>query len=128
LPFSLDDVSTAALSRVSAVDPAHKLGFFTGGNLEATLDTAEHTLNARRVRVKGLRPVTDAATCYGSVGARENLQSTVSYSAEQAVDGRGLCPANVSTRLARGRLRIPASPAWTFASGVEPDFAQERKR
>jgi len=128
LAFSLDDVSTAALSRLSAVAPTHKLGFFTGDNLEATLDTAEQTLDSRRVRVKGLRPVTDAAACYGSVGARENLQSAVSYSAEQAVNVRGLCPANVSTRLARGRLRIPASTAWTFASGIEPDFAQEGKR
>jgi hypothetical protein len=127
LPFSLDDVSTAALSKLSAVSTAHKLGFFTGGNLEATLDTAEQTLG-RRVRVKGLRPVTDAAACYGSVGARENLQSGVSYSAEQGVNAKGLCPANVSTRVARGRLRIPASASWTFASGVEPDFAPEGKR
>jgi hypothetical protein len=34
LPLSLDDVSTAALSKLSAIDPAHKLGFFTGDNLE----------------------------------------------------------------------------------------------
>jgi hypothetical protein len=128
LAFSLDDVSTAALSKLSAVGPVHKLGFFTGDNLEATLDTAEQTLDGSRVRVKGLRPVTDAATCYGSVGARENLQSAVSYSTEQSVNARGLCPANVSTRLARGRLRVPASTAWTFASGVEPDFAQEGQR
>jgi hypothetical protein len=128
LPFSLDDVSTAALSKLSAVDPDHKLGFFTGGNLEATLDTAEQTLDSRRVRLKALRPVTDAAACYGSVGARENLQSAVSYSAEQAANAKGFCPANVSTRLARGQLRIPASAAWTCASGVEPDFAQKRKR
>lgn len=128
LPFaSLDDISTAALSKLSAVGTTHKLGFFTGGNLEATLDTAQQTLG-RRVRVKGLRPVTDAAACYGSVGARENLQSSVSYSAEQGVNAKGLCPASVSTRLARGRLRIPASTSWTFASGVEPDFAPEGKR
>jgi hypothetical protein len=52
----------------------------------------------------------------------------VTYSAEQAVNGKGLCPANVSTRLARRRLRIPAGTAWTFASGVEPMMAQEGKR
>jgi hypothetical protein len=127
LAFSLDDVSSAALSKLSAVGGAHKLGFFTGGNLEATLDTAEQALE-RRVRVKGFRPVTDAATCYGAIGARESLQGAVGYSAEQALNGRGFCPANVSTRLARGRLRIPAGTAWTFASGVEPQFAQEGRR
>jgi hypothetical protein len=132
LTFSLDDVATSALSQLSIFDSSHKLGFFGGpiaggSNLEATLDTAEQTLD-RRMRVKGFRPITDAATCYGSVGARENLQSTVSYSTEQAVNGKGLCPANVSTRLARGRLRIPAGTSWTYASGVEPAVAQEGRR
>ena len=37
-------------------------------------------------------------------------------------------PANVSTRLARGRLRIPAGKAWTFAIGIEPEFMPEGKR
>ena len=128
LTFSLDDVSTAALSKFSAVNAAHKLGFFTGGNLEATLDTSEQSLNGRRMRVKGIRPVTDATTCYGSVGVRETLQETVSFSVEQAVDAKGLCPASVSTRLARGRLRIPAATTWTFATGIEPECAQEGRR
>ena len=52
----------------------------------------------------------------------------IAYSAEQAVNGRGLCPANVSTRLARARLRIPAGTSWSFATGVEPEFAPEGKR
>src|SRR5262245_46760967 len=118
LPFSLDDVSTAALSKLSAVSTAHKLGFFTGANLEATLDTSEQAMDGRRVRVKGFRPITDAASCFGAVGD----------SAEQAVNAKGLCPANVSTRLARGRLRIPAGASWSFASGLEPEFAQEGRR
>ena len=52
----------------------------------------------------------------------------VAYSPEQAVNGKGLCPANVSTRLARARLRIPAGVAWSFASGFEPAFAREGRR
>jgi hypothetical protein len=78
--------------------------------------------------VKGLRPITDAPTCYGSVGARENSQSSVIYSAEQVVNDKGLCSANVSTRLARGRLRIPAGTSWSYATGFEPQFAQEGRR
>jgi hypothetical protein len=56
------------------------------------------------------------------------MQDAVAYSDEQAVNGKGLCPANVSTRLARARLRIPAGVAWSFASGFEPAFAQEGRR
>jgi Concanavalin A-like lectin/glucanases superfamily len=132
LPFSLDDVSIAALPKLALFSSAHRLGFCTGPALEATLDTAEQMLDGagagRRVRVKGLRPLTDAAACYGSVGARETNQAAVAYSTEQAVNGKGLCPANVSTRLARGRLRIPTGTVWTYASGFEPDFVQEGRR
>jgi hypothetical protein len=129
LSFSLDDVSSASPAKLSAVNASHKLCFYTGSNLEATIDTAEQVLDgSRRVRVKGLRPVTDAVNCYGSVSSRERPQDTASYSTEQIVDARGLCPANVSTRLARGRIRIPAGEAWSYALGCEPIFAQEGGR
>jgi hypothetical protein len=129
LTFSLDDVATGSLAALSIVDSAHKLNFLSGSNLEATLDSAEHELDrGRRVRVKGIRPDTDATSCYGSIGARENIQTTPTYSTEQAVNAKGLCPANVSTRLARGRLRIPAGTTWTFCTGVEPNFTQEGVR
>lgn len=127
LTQSLDDISTAALARLSAVSTSHIVGFYSGSNIEATLDTSEQA-GTRRFRVKGFRPITDAATCYGSVGARETVQESVAYSAEQAVNARGLCPANVSTRMARGRLRIPSATAWTFATGVEPEVGQEGRR
>jgi hypothetical protein len=129
LPYSLDSVTTASLSQLSGISTSHVLGFFSGTPLEATLDTAEQGDDTgRRVRVKGFRPITDAGTCYGSLGRRETVQSSVSYSTEQAVNAIGNCPANVSTRLARGRLRIPAGTSWTFASGIEPFFAQEGRR
>jgi hypothetical protein len=128
LPFSLDDVSTAALSQLSAVNSAHKLGFFTGSNLEATMITAERSGDGRRIRVRGFRPITDAATVYGSVSRRENVQATASTSDETLVNSSGVCPANVSTRHARGKLRIPAGTTWTYAIGIEPDVIVEGKR
>ena len=128
LAFSLDDVALSALPKVAIVDSSHRLGFCTGANLEATLDTSEQALDGRRLRAKGLRPITDATTCYGSIGARESTQGTVTFGNEHAVNDKGLCPTNVSTRLARARLRIPAGVAWSFASGIEPAFAQEGRR
>jgi hypothetical protein len=127
LSASFDDISTAALAKLSAVNTSHVVGFYSGSTLEATIDTSEHG-GDRRFRVRGFRPVTDAASCYGSVGKRETLQETVSYSTEQAVNALGVVPANVSTRLARGRLRIPAAAMWTYAAGIEPVLVQEGKR
>jgi hypothetical protein len=129
LTFSLDDVSTAALAQFSGFNSSHQLGLFAGDNLEALLDTAEAALDKmRRVRVRGLRPVTDAPTCFGAVSTRETLQTAAAYSTEQGINARGLCPANVSTRLARGHLRIPGAVQWTYAMGMEPDFVQQGKR
>jgi hypothetical protein len=129
LTFSLDDVATGALAQLSVVNGAHQLSFATGAALEATLDTTEQALDAeRRSRVKGLRVISDAATCFGSVGARENIQTAASYSAEQAVNSKGLCIANVSTRMARGWLRIPAGTSWSFATGLDPMLTPEGKR
>lgn len=127
MTISLDDFSSVALTKIAAFNSAHKMGFFSGDNLEATLETAEQTLD-RRVRVRGLRPVTDAAECYASVGKRETLQEAVTYSDEQEVNVRGDCPQNVSTRLARGKLRIPAGEDWTFATGLEPEYKQQGKK
>jgi hypothetical protein len=126
LTFSMDSITSSPLLSLTLFDTSNQLNFTNGANLEATLDSAEHQMDGgRRSRVQGIRPDTDAATCFGSIGARENIQSTVSYSTEQAVNARGLCIANVSTRLARGRIRIPSGTTWTFISGVEPFFKQE---
>jgi hypothetical protein len=128
LTFSLDDVSTASLAQLSAVNGAHKLGFFTGANLEATLVTAEKGGDGRRIFVRGFRPITDAATVYGSVSKRETAQAAASYSSETLVNAIGMCPQRVSTRYARGKIRIPAGTSWTYALGVEPDVATEGAR
>lgn len=128
LSFSLDEVSTAALTKLCAVNSSHIMGFFSGDNLEATLETSERGGDGRRIFVRGMRPVTDAAEVYCAVGARENLQSASSYSTETLINAQGLCPSRVSTRYARGKVRIPSGEAWTFITGLEPDVVQEGHR
>lgn len=128
LTVSLDDFSLSALPRTVAADTSHRLGFFSGPNVEATLDTAEQAITGKRARVSGLYPVTDAPGVFGAVGYRETLQVTVTYSTEQVVTARGMCHANVSTRLARARMRIPAATVWTYATGFEPNFVPEGQR
>lgn len=122
---SLDDISNSAISSLSAVGTDHKLGFFTGANLEAVMETGEHGGDGRRIYVRGMRIITDAPTAYASVGARETAQATRTYSTETLVNAIGVCPARVSTRYARTKLRVPAGQSWTFASGVEPDVVLE---
>lgn len=128
LDFSLDDISTAAISSLSGVNSVHEVGFYSGDTLEATLETPEQVLDDRRVFVRGLRPITDAAAVYGSVKSRALLSATASESAETLINATGVCPQRVETRYARAKIRIPEATAWTFASGVEPDFVQAGRR
>lgn len=128
IEVSFDDISAATLSNMAIFDTEHKLGYFTGDNLEATLETAEQSGISKRLFIRGLYPITDAATAYCSVARRENLNATPSYTTETALNAQGFCPARASTRHARSKLRIPSGTSWTFATGVQPDFTYEGAR
>jgi hypothetical protein len=126
--ISLDEITTAELPRLSVMNPDNEIAIFSGDTLEATLETAEQSMNGQRFRVRGFRPVTDSATVHGSVSHRETLNADLEYSDEVQMNARGMCNANVSTRYARGKVRIPAATDWSFAAGLEPEFAQEGRR
>lgn len=128
LGVSLDEFSAATLNQIGAFNDESRLGFLTGDALEATITSSEQSGVAKRLFIRGMYPITDASAAYISVGGRENMQATPSYSSETAVNGQGFCPQRVSTRHARGKLRIPAGTEWTFATGVEPDYTGVGKR
>jgi hypothetical protein len=128
LPFTLDSVAAAISSRLSGCDDDHQLGFFDGSNLEAILETPEQGLEGKRMKVRGFEPRTDATTVYGSVRHRASAQAALSQTTETLINTQGKCPQRVETKLARGRIRIPAGTLWTNAMGVEPDFIPTGKR
>ena len=125
---SLDSISNAAYSAFSGVDSAHSLGFFSGPNLEATLQTPEQGGDGTRFYVRGFRPISDAATVYGAVSYRELQSATPTLGSETLVNAVGSCPQRRSTRFARANVRIPAATTWTYISGIEPDFSPEGTR
>jgi hypothetical protein len=121
LPFSLDAVSTSSLPALSMADTTHAIGFFSGDNLEATLETPEQSADGRRIKVKGFYPITDAGTVYGRLSKRENLSDAITYTAETNMNARGFVPQLRDTRYTRAKIRIPAGTAWSYASGIVPD-------
>lgn len=125
---SLDSYPSATAAALAAFNSTNALGFFNGPNLEAKLESAEKGDLGTRIFISSFRPATDAPAVYGSVSSRENLQSMRTYSAEQAIDARGQISARVSTRYARGKIRIPYGTAWTFAMGVEPQSRTDGTR
>jgi hypothetical protein len=120
LPFSLDSVSKASVAELAAFSSDHKLGFFTGLNIEAVIETGEQDLEGQLVFVSAARPITDSPDAAVSIGCRIGPQDTVSYTPESSVNNQGLCGFTIETRYARARLRIPAESVWSFATSVQP--------
>lgn len=123
LPFSLDSISKASAAELAAFDSNHQLGFFSGANLEAIIETPDGDGVGNTVEINGLRPMTDCAIAFMSVGMRMSLADNVEYSPEVQIDNQGWAEAYVETRYSRGRMRAPAGAVWNFAQGIEPDVA-----
>jgi hypothetical protein len=128
LGISLDDFEAATRPDIAIADSAHKIAFFTGDAVEATVETAEQSAIDKRLFVRGGFPVTDADTLYASVGRRENMFATPSYTSETLINAQGYCPQRASTRHARFKMRVPAGTDWSFITGVQPDVVAEGRR
>jgi hypothetical protein len=123
LTLSLDAYATAVQPEIAQFSGAHVLGFFRGANLEATMESAEQGTDENRIAIRGFRPVTDAATLYGSVSYRDTPSTTAVAGAEVPVNARtARCDLRRDTRYARFKVRIPAATSWTFCAGAIPDL------
>ncbi len=127
---SLDNISNVSQITLAAVSTANTFGFFTGPNLQATLETPEQGGDGKRIFNRGFRVVSDATTgaIFGSASYREGPQATRSYTAENDTDIRGNVSIRKSTRYTRNKIRIPQATTWTYAAGVEADNAPDGER
>jgi len=123
MTLSLDAYATAVQPEIAQFSGAHVLGFFRGTSLEATMESAEQGTDENRITIRGFRPVTDAATLYGSVSYRDTPSANATAGAEVLVNVRtGRCDMRRDTRYSRFKVRIPAATSWTFCAGVVPDL------
>ncbi len=127
---SLDNISNVSQITLAAVSTAGTFGFFSGPNLQATLETPEQGGDGKRIFNRGFRVVTDAtsSSILGSASYRENPQIARNYTAEAAIDAIGVVPLRISTRYTRNKVRITQSTTWTFAAGVEADNVPDGTR
>lgn len=122
---SLDTYANALTPEMAHFDTSNQLNWFRGLPMAATMDSGEQGTDARRIRVRGFRPITDAPICFGALLTRETAQANPIITNATQINALGKCPQNASTRYARGRLTIPAGTVWTYAVGIEPDFSLE---
>lgn len=120
LPFSLDSISTSAIAQLAAVGSTAMLGFYTGTNIEAILETPQEDDDNLEF-IAGLSPMTDSPDAMCSIGYRMVPSGSVVYTAETLITDNGTCPQLLEARFNKARLRIPAGSTWKYARGIRPE-------
>ncbi len=132
LPFSLDSAVGTGIARrlVGGFDTSHKLGFFNGPSLAATVDSMEANLAPGFLaRVRSARPLVDGGSPSMALGTRNRQFDTVSFGTAVAANAVGACPFNVAARYHRGRISLPAGQSWTHVMGIDDiDFRAEGRQ
>lgn len=138
LYVTIDDVTPAYDSRLfrggrpsfAGFDSDNKLGYFTGPNLEATVETATVQLSPGRLSfVNGVRLVSDAPDIRLTVGKSTDYGDDIVWGIISATrNATGLAPARSHGRLHKFRARIPAGVDWSILHGIEPEFKASGRR
>lgn len=114
---------------LSAFDGSHRLAYFTGSALEATLTSGEFSgQDHDRVFVSGVRPVVDGGTPTVAIGYRSTPSGTVTYGSDVAAGADGVSPQRISARYVRAKVKIPAASTWSHAIGIEPRMKSDGRR
>lgn len=127
MPFPLDSrVWTGGNLLLGIFDGNHKLNYFTGNTLDATVDTSEAQFVPGQVmRINNARPIVDgSATPSVALGVRNRQVDTVTFTNAVPMTSLGTCPQRAVGRYIRTRITVPGSASsWTHLSGVELDGA-----
>ena len=114
------DVWKGGKIRFGAFDTAHKLGYFNGSNLAATIDTSEaQLLGGQRAMLTTTRPIVDGGTPTIRIRSRNRTTDTASFSSSVTINAIGECPVRTNARYMAGRLEMAAGQTWDHAQGIE---------
>ena len=105
-----------------AFDTAHKLAYFDGANLKATIETEERNLfPGFRAQIDKLRPLIDGGTITAAVGVRNRLVDAVTFGTTRGMDSIGEIDVvtDKEARYHRIRCTVAAGGTWEHAQGVE---------
>lgn len=129
MPFSWDSSFWTGVARrlVGGFDTSHKLGFFNGTTLAATVDTMEAALSGAKLsRIRSVRPLVDGGTPTVYLATRMRQGDPQVFSAGVTMNALGTCPFNTVGRYVQGRIMMPAGSSFTHMIGLDdPDIRPE---
>jgi hypothetical protein len=117
--ISLDDsVWTGGAFQIAKFDGDHKLGFFTGDPMAATIETAEVQLSPNRLSmIRNVRPLIDGGANTIQIGHRTKQGGTTTWTPAKSVNDNGRVSVRKNARY--HRIRANTSGTWDVAQGVE---------
>lgn len=123
LPFGLDSrVWTGGALLLASFDTGHKLNFFTGPFMQATIDSSEtQPFPGQLARIFNTRPITDGGLPTVSIGTRNRQVDNVTFNTPVGLSPIGTAPQRAVGRYIKSETVIPAGSTWTHFSGVELD-------
>lgn len=127
LTESLDSAAWQGTEKLACFDTAKKFNTFTGSNLPATIETAEHSIGERSL-VRNVRPLVDVSSATIAVASRTRLADTSTYGTAVAMTTDGNCPVLSEGRYHKVKLAIPAAADWNHAQGVEVDASRSGRQ
>lgn len=105
---------------VTGFDTTHKLGYFNGPPVAATMDTTEAQIIAGKIAfLRSARPMVDTTLATLAVGTRMRQGDARIYGTPAAQDAYGNCKFRSRARYHVGRIQIPAGTPWTHAQGID---------
>lgn len=122
LPFSLDSSVWTGVARrlIGGFGTDHKLGYFNGANLAATVTTTEGNLvPGKKGFVRSLRPIVDGGTWSVALGIRDRINDVVTYGIAVLQDAFGKCLFRSKARYHRAKMTSLAGDVWTHNQGVD---------
>ena len=120
MTLSLDSAAFQGGNQALGVfNSAHKLSFFDGMTMEATMVTGEGQLSEGRTQVQEVTPLIDTTAATVAMGVRETQPGTVVYGSASSQRSTGICPVRSTGRFHRAKVTVPAGSTWTYAQGVD---------
>jgi len=103
-------------------DGAHRLGTLSGPALAATIaDAARELAPGARSRIRGIRPLTDAAGAAVTVAGANRPGDAMTETRYPQAQANGAFRCRENWNLTRVTLSIPAGTRWTYAQGYDAD-------
>jgi len=108
---------------LSAFSDDHKLAFFDGENMAATVTTGEAQLSpGYRSFVSGVRVLADGGAPTCTLGTRNKPTDSVTWSSPVSQNDNAICPFRSEARFHRAKIQMPAGEEWSNIQGIEPEY------